>query len=134
MRAPCVRVSAPVTIRTATPAAGTRAPDAASCGTQSGRVLHGAIDVVTAAGCIEITLDFTELSSVDHSATWCIAQASSALGSDREQLTVANPRDAIQAALGDMHSRKHTRHLSLPRRSPSPPLSNTFRLDERGEP
>ena len=67
-------------------------------------LLQGAIDVLTAAGCTDITLDLAEVSSLDRTAAWCIAQAGSALISRRGQLTMSNARDVVQVMLGDLNS------------------------------
>lgn len=65
-------------------------------------LLQGAIDVLTHAGCTKITLDFTDVETVDHAAAWCIAETSSALTSQHGQLTVAHARDSVQTALGNL--------------------------------
>ena len=66
-------------------------------------LLQGAIDVLTIAGCTDVTLDLAEVGSVDRAAAWCIAESSAALASRRGQLTVINARDAVLSALGDLH-------------------------------
>ncbi|PZS27956.1 MAG: hypothetical protein DLM58_18015 [Pseudonocardiales bacterium] len=105
-------------------------------------LLQGAIDVLTAAGCTDITLDLAEVGSVDHAAAWCIAETSSTLASRHGQLTIANARDTVLSALGELHRAPPRSHNSGPgavsRRTPegrtvSEPQKSETQV-HRGEP
>jgi hypothetical protein len=68
-------------------------------------LLQGAIDLLTATGCTgctDITLDLSDVSSIDHAAVWWIAETSCAMASRHARLTITHARDAVQAALGDL--------------------------------